>query len=116
MSDIVERLYGWTSPMKAHHGATYALAAEAAAEIERLTDELQDTQSRTITMRGELHAEIKRLQALLEAKTTPGYEFLAGELEKRDAEIERLRRENGDLLKLRDGLVELLRAVNPCCK
>jgi len=36
-------------------------------------------------------AEVERLQGLLTAKTTPGYELLAGTIEKMEAEIARLR-------------------------
>lgn len=45
-------------------------------------------------LRSEIHTledEVERLQALLEAKVTPGYEFLATRLEKQDADNVRLR-------------------------
>jgi hypothetical protein len=62
--------------------------------------------------------EIERLQGLLKAKVTPGYELLADQIEKRDAEIERLRTDKhqliavaADEMTMRDAEIERLRAA-----
>ena len=52
--------------------------------VEQENDELRTCNSRQ-------RAEIERLRALLEAKTTPGYELLATTIEKMEADNERMR-------------------------
>jgi hypothetical protein len=67
---------------------------------------------------GELKTEIARLTDLLEAKTTPGYELLAGTLEKQEAEIAKLRAdlERHNKLRLRDidEIAKLCAALEAC--
>jgi uncharacterized small protein (DUF1192 family) len=53
--------------------------------------QLQDERNNAWERIKELRAEVERLQLLLEAKTTPGYELLADEAVELRAEIERLK-------------------------
>jgi hypothetical protein len=90
MTDIVGRL-GDDAKLERNHESPALIMREAAAEIERLTEALQDCQSRAFQERHELNAEIGRLRAVKTPASAELLNIAKAALEHAEAEVGRLR-------------------------